>query len=650
MRKSTNPVFILLAALLAGGCGNPPEPEGPDLLPTIGARATEGAAAGYVEDQVCGTCHADLYESYQHVGMAQSLRKPGNQAPMETFGEEFHDETLDRYYQFVERGEDIVFRRYQKDRDGGEINLLEIPVAWVMGSGNRARTYIYQTDWGEMFMLPVGWYSEDSKWEMSPGFEFPSHPGITRGIPRKCMFCHNAYPEVATGSDAPWIDDTFPEELPEGTGCQRCHGPGADHIRSALAGNEVAVTRNEIVNPAKLTPELRDSVCFQCHMLPSASLAGAHRFGRGIYSFRPGQHLSDYLLHVDPVEFGEDREDRFEINHHAYRFTQSECYLRSEGELSCISCHDPHVKPESAAFRQKVDGVCSECHADPGALHADDTGWDANDCATCHMPRTRTGDVVHVTMTDHRIATGPFDLAALVAPLEKQNRVITDVELLDLGDIPTGLEAEAYTSLAALRSGRNMESASLELEAVLEEISLPDNEPYVDLATSHFNAGRYEDAESTARKLIESGEHLRPAYAVLGTSLLAQGRQSDAVEALKQSLTFGDHPETHFNLAAAYLARNNYELAEQHIDDAIRLRPYMSNAWKYKARLLYARNEDEQARDAFIYSLALQPLDLPLYGELIDLLRSLGQADEAERYLELGLRMSRRVADIEAGN
>ena len=355
-------------------------------------------------------------------------------------------------------------------------------------------------------------------------------------------------------------------------------------------------------------------------------------------------------MHVDPVEFGEDREDRFEINHHAYRFTQSQCYLQSEGDLSCISCHDPHVKPESSAFRQQVGEVCADYHSDPGQLHTTEPDWSEAVCVTCHMPRTRTGDVVHVTMTDHRIATGPFDLAALVAPHDKKNYAITGVDLLDLGDIPTGLEANAYTALAALRSGRNVDTASMELEGILESISLPDNEPYVDLASSQFNAGRYEAAEASARKLIDSGEHLRPAYAVLGTSMLAQGRQTEAIEALQQSLAHGDHPETHFNLAAAYLARNNYELAEQQLDAAIRLRPFMANAWKYKARLLAARNEDALARDAFIHTLALQPLDLPLYGELIDLLRSLGQAEEAERYLELGLRMSRRVADIQAGN
>ena len=76
------------------------------------------------------------------------------------------------------------------------------------------------------------------------------------------------------------------------------------------------------------------------------------------------------------------------------------------------------------------------------------------------------------------------------------------------------------------------------------------------------------------------------------------------------------------------------------------LRPYMSEPWKYKARLLAARNQQAQARDTFVRVLQLQPLDLEVYGELVDLLRALGEPEEAERYLELGLRMSKMLADL----
>ena len=123
-------------------------------------------------------------------------------------------------------------------------------------------------------------------------------------------------------------------------------------------------------------------------------------------------------------------------------------------------------------------------------------------------------------------------------------------------------------------------------------------------------------------------------------------QREEAIRMLEHSIDLQPHPEAHFNLAAAYLGAEDYRRAEEQIDAAILLRPSMSEAWKYKARLLAARNEQVPARDAFIRVLQLQPLDLKVYGELIDLLRALGEPEEAERYLELGMRMSRMLAEL----
>ena len=253
-----------------------------DPLSALDVHATQGAAAGYVADTVCATCHAQKYESYQHVGMAQSFKRPAAAAPMEDFGAEYYHAPSQRYYQIFERNDGLQFRRYQRDQDGAAINEIEIPVAWVLGSGNRARSYLYQTEWGELYLLPLGWYSETNSWGMSPGFEDADHPGIHRRVQRKCMFCHNAFPEVAERRDAHWAVETFPLSLPEGTGCQRCHGPGADHINTLRDGGDIASIRDAIVNPRRLSAELRDAVCFQCHMLPAVSMFGARRFGRQI--------------------------------------------------------------------------------------------------------------------------------------------------------------------------------------------------------------------------------------------------------------------------------------------------------------------------------------------------------------------------------
>ena len=71
-----------------------------------------------------------------------------------------------------------------------------------------------------------------------------------------------------------------------GRGRQSCHGDAAVHLASGGTA--------PILNPAKLPPTKRDSICLQCHLegetavnLPGRSLAG----------FQPGENLSDYVTH-----------------------------------------------------------------------------------------------------------------------------------------------------------------------------------------------------------------------------------------------------------------------------------------------------------------------------------------------------------------
>ena len=274
--------------------------------------------------------------------MAQSMRRPRAEVLIEDFrNAKFFHAPSQSHYEMAWKDGKLLFRRYQLDNAGRRINAIEQQVDWIVGSGHRSRVYFYRAPSGEMYQLPIAWYTQERAWGMAPGYDRADNDGITRAVRRECLFCHNAYPaEVKEGSDAHWKAQIFPAELPEGTGCQRCHGPGGRHVDAATSGRSEASVRAAIVNPARLPPALRDSVCFQCHLLPSVSMIGVRRFDRGDYSFRPGQLFSDYMLHVDIDEPARPRDQRFEINHHAYRLRQSPCYIK--GGITCISCHDPH--------------------------------------------------------------------------------------------------------------------------------------------------------------------------------------------------------------------------------------------------------------------------------------------------------------------
>src|SRR5258706_13907353 len=98
------------------------------------------------------------------------------------------------------------------------------------------------------------------------------------------------------------------------------------------------------VDPSRLDARRRNDVCYECHMQPTVALPGLRRYGRDIYSFRPGSPLADYMVQLDVVESAVPRSERFEINHHPYRLEQSRCFRESEGKLSCLSCHYPPRK------------------------------------------------------------------------------------------------------------------------------------------------------------------------------------------------------------------------------------------------------------------------------------------------------------------
>src|SRR5262249_5834790 len=141
--------------------------------------------------------------------------------------------------------------------DGKETNVEEKQVDFVLGSGNHAKTYLHLTPRGTLQQLPLGWYAENGGYfAMNPGYDRPEFPGSTRAY--ECISCHNAYPRIPAANREEGAEAIYQAPLPAGIDCQRCHGPGREHIASA---GKVA-----ILNPARLTPERELEVCMQCHL------------------------------------------------------------------------------------------------------------------------------------------------------------------------------------------------------------------------------------------------------------------------------------------------------------------------------------------------------------------------------------------------
>jgi tetratricopeptide (TPR) repeat protein len=535
------------------------------LLWIVAAASLASAAEkGYVNPVRCRPCHAAIYDSYSRTGMARTFRPAGAVPPLDKF---VHAPSR-RAYQIVNRAGEVNLQR--TETGGG--NLLERRIDFAIGSGAHSSTYVHRTADGTLIELPVSWYSErGGYWAMSPGYDRPDHSDFRREVTESCLFCHNGYPSEANGGLAQGID------------CQRCHGPGEDHVQGGA-----------ILNPAKLSPERRIEVCLQCH-LESASRTlpdAVRRFGRSTFSYRPTEPLAEWQLYFD---FRRTDEDRITVNTSGYGLLRSKCFLNSGGRLGCTTCHDPH-RAEPAANTT----ACRGCHA---VAHTPVT----TGCTGCHMPKRRTEDAVHVLMTDHYIRRRPGkdDTTALA---ERHDRQTGPVRLLYPARLEDTAENRLYLAIASSRSSANPGAEIPKLEAAIAEAKPVAPEPFVALGDARRSAGNAKGAVQAYRQAIDRGSREGRVYVAAGELLIQTGQAPEATRLLQSALRDRSRDVAIRNtLAVLSGGAGRFDEAVRLLEEALELNPDEPLTWLNLGVARQALGQKNRAEAAFREAIRLQP-------------------------------------------
>lgn len=367
--------FLILTALVWHFGLRDPDASRPKATePTSpGAGGDESALiARFVGDQACARCHPGEFAAHRGSGHPHTLKPP-------TRGK-----LIDRIVTapFADPEYPGVSWRFDRTPTGLALTRTEagdqarMTIDHVFGSGHHGASFVslaMRTNRpGERIDIEhrVSYFAAEDRLFVTPGQGQP-HP-VAGTLPfgrligaaelRACFSCHTT---LLSNRSLVELD---PQTMVRGVNCERCHGPGKEHIANAEKGDADLAMPHGPDTPAAEQIEL----CGQCHR------------------------------HPDQFDFQKIRPDNPEIvRFQPIGLLQSKCYRASRGALACSTCHDPHAR--TSKDQEMYNMACIKCHdsGDASRPACSAPGRPTSDCVSCHMPRRDA--IGGLTFADHWI-------------------------------------------------------------------------------------------------------------------------------------------------------------------------------------------------------------------------------------------------------
>jgi len=333
----------------------------------------------YVGDNACRSCHQEISSSYLHTSHHLTSQLPGEKSIPGKFTEGHNTlKTFDPNLQFkMTAAKGNYYETAILGQPPDELKQTE-RIDLVVGSGQRGQTYLYWKG-DRLFELPVTFWTPLAEWVNSPGYT-DGTADFNRPVNPRCLECHVTY--FTAVPSAPLENRYHKTGSVLGISCERCHGPGREHVNLERSGPAQTSTESaqssaggenlKIVNPQKLPRDRQIDVCAQCH-------GGLGRDVAPAFSFVPGQPLADYV-ELQPF----DPQAKVDVHGNQVALLErSRCY-QSSTKMTCNFCHDVHNQERSAA---SYSSRCLSCHKVESCGVFPKLGQKiAENCMDCHMP------------------------------------------------------------------------------------------------------------------------------------------------------------------------------------------------------------------------------------------------------------------------
>jgi predicted CXXCH cytochrome family protein len=367
------------------------------MVPFILAPSVALAEATYVGSKRCMACHSAIYDLWKdtlHNKSQQILSRTNDSLVVDWKGMiKLKTGNLPEVIVKLEEGPGNVYQAVLVD---GKDSSKEVTYDVVRTYGGWGWKQRYQVKIGNLhYILPFQWNQATSRWvpyNLQNWYHEDGslkQPPAEKSFEMSCAGCHN------TGLELKKVERGYESKYVElNIGCERCHGPGSEHVRSPRA-------KGAILHPRKLPYERSLEVCGQCHSRGVSVPHGTFEYPWNDKENKPykiGEPLSNYYR-FKPGIWG-DPESHSKSHHQQWLdFLKSGHFY---ARVHCFDCHNPHGGPSRSQLT-KADhnnNLCLSCHgksekfSTPRAIrthtkhnYAPETRGTSR-CTSCHMVKT----------------------------------------------------------------------------------------------------------------------------------------------------------------------------------------------------------------------------------------------------------------------
>ena len=335
--------------------------------------------ARFVGSKACAECHRATYHAQQGSRHGRTFFRVSELGDLDLPASTFSEPAQPNVSHTLRRkGGD---RLQQETHAGGQV--FRAVVDYAFGSGDRGLTLVGRDDHGQTRELRLSQYRNQTQslWDVTAGH--PVHPSeltedlgqpLTDDAVRRCFLCHVTNPRAVLDASG------GPEGLDRGIGCEKCHGPGGNHLLAVAAKfPDLSIARPTMASGSRVV-----KLCAQCH---------------------------------SPLGTTVSPDDPASVRFQATTLTWSRCFTESSDTLDCVTCHDPHRNV--ATSTKYYESKCLSCHAGAAqsgaapsqvrrtslAEKTPRTPCPVNPtdgCIGCHMPAVKN-IVPYSAFTDHFI-------------------------------------------------------------------------------------------------------------------------------------------------------------------------------------------------------------------------------------------------------